>query len=108
MTIPERLLLGPGPSPVSARVMRAMAQPVLSHLDPAMIALLDDLRQRLDATFRAGDGALSLALSGTATAGMEAAVANVTKPGSRALVVVSGYFGDRLGPMLGRYRASVV
>jgi alanine-glyoxylate transaminase/serine-glyoxylate transaminase/serine-pyruvate transaminase len=107
MTIPERLLLGPGPSPVSARVMRAMAQPVLSHLDPAMIALLDDLRQRLDATFRAGDGALSLAVSGTGTAGMEAAVANVTKPGSRALVVVSGYFGDRLAQMLERYGASV-
>lgn len=107
MTIPERLLLGPGPSPVSARVMRAMAQPVLSHLDPAMIVLLDDLRQRLDATFRAGDGALSLAVSGTGTAGMEAAVANVTKPGHRALVVVSGYFGDRLAQMLERYGASV-
>jgi alanine-glyoxylate transaminase/serine-glyoxylate transaminase/serine-pyruvate transaminase len=107
MTIPERLLLGPGPSPVSARVMRAMAQPVLSHLDPAMIAVLDDLRQRLAATFRAGDGALSLAVSGTGTAGMEAAVANVTKPGSRALVVVSGYFGDRLAQMLERYGAAV-
>jgi len=107
MTIPERLLLGPGPSPVSARVMRAMAQPVLSHLDPAMMALLDDLRHRLAATFRAGDGALSLAVSGTGTAGMEAAVANVTRPGSRALVVVSGYFGDRLAQMLERYGASV-
>jgi len=107
MTIPERLLLGPGPSPVSARVMRAMAQPVLSHLDPAMMALLDDLRQRLDTTFRAGDGAFSVAVSGTGTAGMEAAVANVTRPGSRALVVVSGYFGDRLAQMLERYGASV-
>jgi alanine-glyoxylate transaminase/serine-glyoxylate transaminase/serine-pyruvate transaminase len=107
MMIPERLLLGPGPSPVSARVMRAMAQPVLSHLDPAMMALLDDLRGRLDMTFRANAGAFSVAVSGTGTAGMEAAVANVTKPGTRALVVVSGYFGDRLAQMLERYGAAV-
>ena len=92
---------------MSARVMRAMAQPVLSHLDPAMMAILDDVRQRLDATFRARDGAFSFAVSGTGTSGMEAAVANTTKPGARALVVVSGYFGDRLAQMLERYGASV-
>lgn len=107
MNIPERLLLGPGPSPVAARVMRAMAQPVLSHLDPAMMAILDETRQRLDSVFRAADGAFSFAVSGTGTAGMEAAVANVTQPGARALVVVSGYFGDRLAQMLERHGASV-
>jgi aspartate aminotransferase-like enzyme len=52
--IPERLLLGPGPSPVSARVMRAMAQPVLSHLDPEMMAVLDDVRRRLGRIWRVG------------------------------------------------------
>jgi alanine-glyoxylate transaminase / serine-glyoxylate transaminase / serine-pyruvate transaminase len=107
MTILQRLLLGPGPSPVSDRVMRALAQPVLSHLDPAMMALLDDLRQRLDSTFRANVGAFSFLVSGTGTSGMEAAVANVTKPGNRALVVVTGYFGDRLAQMLDRYGAVV-
>jgi alanine-glyoxylate transaminase/serine-glyoxylate transaminase/serine-pyruvate transaminase len=107
MIVPERLLLGPGPSPVAARVMRAMAQPVLSHLDPAMMALLDELRARLDGTFRAGPGAFSFAVSGTGTSGMEAAVANTTKPGSRALVVVTGYFGDRLAQLLERYGAAV-
>lgn len=107
MNTPERVLLGPGPSPVSSRVMRAMAQPVLSHLDPAMMALLDELRQRLDSTFRASAGAFSFLVSGTGTSGMEAAVANVTKPGSRALVVVTGYFGDRLAQMLERYGAAV-
>ncbi len=107
MTIPERVLLGPGPSPVSSRVMRAMAQPVLSHLDPAMMALLDDLRGRLDRTFRAAPGAFSFAVSGTGTAGMEAAVVNLTRAGSRALVVVTGYFGDRLAQMLERYGARV-
>lgn len=107
MNTPERLLLGPGPSPISARVMRAMAQPVLSHLDPAMMAVLDELRGRLDAVFAAHAGAFSFAVSGTGTSGMEAAVANVTKPASRALVVVSGYFGDRLAQMLDRYGAAV-
>jgi alanine-glyoxylate transaminase / serine-glyoxylate transaminase / serine-pyruvate transaminase len=107
MKVPERLLLGPGPSPVSSRVMQAMAAPVISHLDPAMIALLDQIRERLTATFRAGDDAFSLAISGTGTSAMEAAVANLTKPGARALVVVTGYFGDRLAQMLERYGANV-
>ena len=103
----ERLLLGPGPSPVSPRVIRAMGAPVLSHLDPAMMAILDDIRARLSAIFKAGDGALSFAVSGTGTSGMEAAVANVTRPGMRALAVVNGYFGDRLAQMLRIYGASV-
>ncbi len=107
MNIPERLLLGPGPSPVSPRVMQAMARPIVSHLDPAMMSMLDDLRQRLGRTFGAGPGALTLAVSGTGTAGMEAAVANVTRPGARALVVVTGYFGDRLAQILERYGAVV-
>ena len=104
---PERLLLGPGPSPVSARVMRAMSAPVLSHLDPEMVVILDDMRRRLDWTFGAGPGAFSLAVSGTGTSGMEAAVANVTAPGTRVLAVVTGYFGDRLAQIFQRYGASV-
>ena len=103
----ERLLLGPGPSPVSARVMRALSDPVLSHLDPEMMAILDDLRRRLDWTFGAASGAFSFAVSGTGTSGMEAAVANVTLPGARVLVVVTGYFGDRLAQIFQRYGANV-
>jgi alanine-glyoxylate transaminase/serine-glyoxylate transaminase/serine-pyruvate transaminase len=87
--------------------MQAMAAPVLSHLDPIMVTLLDDLRARLASAFRAGNGAFSFAVSGTGTSGMEAAVANLTRPGARALVVVSGYFGDRLAQMLERYGAGV-
>ena len=89
MKIPERLLLGPGPSPVAARVMAAMAQPVLSHLDPEMMRLLDDLRRRLTWVFGAEDGASTLAISGTGTAGMEAAVANVMQPGMSVLTLSS-------------------
>lgn len=103
----ERLLLGPGPSPVSARVMRALSDPVLSHLDPEMMAILDDLRRRLDWTFGAATGAFSFAVSGTGTSGMEAAVANMTTPGARVLVVVTGYFGDRLSQIFQRYGADV-
>lgn len=107
MNVPERLLLGPGPSPVSARVMQAMGSPVLSHLDPAMMDILDDVRERLRVVFGASDGAFSFAVSGTGTSGMEAAVANLARPGSRAAVVVNGYFGDRLAQMLERYGAAV-
>jgi alanine-glyoxylate transaminase/serine-glyoxylate transaminase/serine-pyruvate transaminase len=87
--------------------MRALSDPVLSHLDPAMMAILDDLRRRLDLTFGAESGAFSLAISGTGTSGMEAAVANATAPGAKVLVIVTGYFGDRLAQMFERYGASV-
>jgi alanine-glyoxylate transaminase/serine-glyoxylate transaminase/serine-pyruvate transaminase len=103
----ERLLLGAGPSPVSARVMRALSEPVLSHLDPEMLRILDEIRRRLDWIFGAGEGALSLLVSGTGTAGMEAAVANLATPRRRVLVVVTGYFGDRLAQMFERYGATV-
>ncbi len=103
----ERILLGPGPGPVSPRIMRAMAAPVLSHLDPDLIVMLDDVRERLGRVFRAAGGALSLAVSGTGTSGMEAAVANLATDGARALVVVTGYFGDRLAQILTRYGARV-
>jgi alanine-glyoxylate transaminase/serine-glyoxylate transaminase/serine-pyruvate transaminase len=103
----ERLLLGPGPSLTSPRVMRAMASPTVSHLDPVMLALLDDVRARLVRTFRAPEGSFACAVSGTGTAGMETVVANLVEPGTRVLVVVSGYFGERLVQMCERYGATV-
>lgn len=107
MNVPRRLLLGPGPSPVSDRVMHALASPVLSHLDPFLMDVLDSVRRRLAATFRSGSDAIALAVSGTGTSGMEAAVANLTEPGLKATAVVTGYFGDRLAQMLERYGADV-
>jgi alanine-glyoxylate transaminase/serine-glyoxylate transaminase/serine-pyruvate transaminase len=103
----DRILLGPGPSLTSPRVMRAMAAPTISHLDPQMMALLDDVRARLARLFHAPDGSFAFAVSGTGTSGMETAVANLVQEGTRALVVVSGYFGDRLAQMCERYGASV-
>ena len=103
----DRILLGPGPSMTAPRVMRAMAAPTVSHLDPIMIALLDDVRSRLLRLFRAPDGSFALAISGTGTSGMETAVANLVADGTRALVIVNGYFGDRLAQMCERYGATV-
>ena len=103
----ERLLLGPGPSPVPPRVMRAMAAPVLGHLDPALLALMDDVRASLGRVFRAPEGSLALAVSGTGTSGMEAAVANLVAPGTRVVCVVNGYFGGRLAEMAARYGGDV-
>lgn len=103
----ERLLLGPGPSLIAPRVMRAMAAPMLSHLDGQFLAIMDDLRARLGRVARAPDGALALAVSGTGTSAMEAAVANLVQPGSRVLAVVTGYFGERLADMCRRYGADL-
>jgi alanine-glyoxylate transaminase/serine-glyoxylate transaminase/serine-pyruvate transaminase len=109
MTLPtsERLLFGPGPSLVTPRVMRALAAPVLGHLDPQFLIVMDDVRARLARTFRAPEGSLTLAISGTGTAGMEAAVANLVEPGRHVLVVVTGYFGERLVDMCTRYGGAV-
>jgi alanine-glyoxylate transaminase/serine-glyoxylate transaminase/serine-pyruvate transaminase len=103
----DRILLGPGPSLTSPRVMRAMASPTVSHLDPIMIRLLDDVRARLMRVFQAADGAFAFAVSGTGTSGMETCVANLVQPGTNATVVVTGYFGDRLAQMCERYGAAV-
>jgi alanine-glyoxylate transaminase/serine-glyoxylate transaminase/serine-pyruvate transaminase len=92
---------------VSTRVLRALSLPVLSHLDPELVKALDDTRERLGRVFKSGKGALSLLVSGTGTSGMETCVANLTKPGTNALAVVNGYFGDRIAQMLQRYGAEV-
>jgi alanine-glyoxylate transaminase / serine-glyoxylate transaminase / serine-pyruvate transaminase len=106
----ERILLGPGPSLTSPRVMRAMAAPTVSHLDPVMVRLLDDVRERLARCFGAtggSDKSFAFAVSGTGTSGMETCVANLVTEGTRATVVVTGYFGDRLAQMCERYGATV-
>jgi len=103
----DRILLGPGPTLTSPRVMRAMATPTVSHLDPLMIALMDEVRGQLQRLFRASDKSFAFAVSGTGTSGMETAVANLVREGTRVLVVVTGYFGDRLALMCERYGASV-
>ena len=108
-TLPTRprLLLGPGPSPVLPRVLEAMTAPQRSHLDPDLLALLDDVRRRLHGLFNVNDQGIALAVSGTGSSGLETAIANVVSPGDRVLAVVNGYFGDRLAQVAERYGAQV-
>jgi alanine-glyoxylate transaminase/serine-glyoxylate transaminase/serine-pyruvate transaminase len=87
--------------------MAALGAPGRSHLDPEMVVLLDDIRARLKRVFRSAEDSETLAISGTGTSGMEAVAANLAEPGRRALIVVTGYFGDRLAGLLARYGATV-
>jgi alanine-glyoxylate transaminase/serine-glyoxylate transaminase/serine-pyruvate transaminase len=94
-TPPARLLLGPGPSQVDPRVLAAQALPLLSHLDPEFLALMDRVKDMLRRVFRTTN-AFTLPLSGTGSAGMEAAFANVVKPGDTVVIGVNGLFGVRM------------
>lgn len=107
LPVNERILLGPGPSLMSPSVMQALAKPMLSHLDPQFIEIMDDVRARLTRVFQAPEGSFAFAVSGTGTSAMETAVANLVAPGTRVLSVVTGYFGDRLAQMAARYGADV-
>ena len=84
-----------------------MTAPQRSHLDPDLLALLDDVRQRLHGLFNVNADGIALAVSGTGSSGLEAAVANVVEPGDRVLSIVTGYFGDRLAQVAERYGAEV-
>src|ERR1043165_2910069 len=79
---PRRILLGPGPSPVDERVMRAMAAPVLGHLDPLFLRLMDDIQTLLPYVFET-ENRLTIPVSGTGSAGMEATVANLLRSEER-------------------------
>jgi len=103
----ERILLGPGPSLMSPDVMRALAAPMLSHLDPQFVEIMDDVRARLGRVLQAPEGSLVFAVSGTGTSAMEAAIANTVAPGTRVLSVVTGYFADRLAQIAARYGGEV-
>ena len=98
---PTRLLLGPGPSLVHPRVLQALALPPVGHLDPAFLTIMDEIQQLLRDTFRTTNP-LTFAISGTGSAGMEAAVANIIEPGDTAVVGLNGAFGARLAAMVER------
>lgn len=92
---PSRVLLGPGPSEIHPSVLRAMAQPTMGHLDPELKKVQDELRAMIGSIFGAPSGT-AIAISGTGTAAMEAALVNAIEPGDEVLVVTHGYFGDRM------------
>jgi alanine-glyoxylate transaminase / serine-glyoxylate transaminase / serine-pyruvate transaminase len=101
LTPPSRLLLGPGPSMVHPRVLRAMSTPLLGHLDPKFLEIMNEVQAQLRAVLRT-DNAFTIAVSGTGSAGMEAALVNVVEPGDAVVVVASGVFGNRMADIVGR------
>lgn len=102
LNTPERILLGPGPSMVEPRVLRAMAQPLLGHLDPMFIGLMKEVQELLRYVFQTKNE-LTLPISGTGSASMESTVANLIEAGDEILIGVNGYFGERLCDMASRY-----
>jgi alanine-glyoxylate transaminase/serine-glyoxylate transaminase/serine-pyruvate transaminase len=103
----QRLLLGPGPSPVSPRVLRAMSTPLLGHLDPEFLVLMNEVQGMLRAVFQT-ENPFTVAISGTGSAGMEAALLNVIEPGDKVVVGVAGVFGQRMAEIVGRAGGQLV
>ncbi len=106
LNVPQRLLLGPGPSTVPPRVYQAMMAPVAGHLDPAFVAVMDGIQTLLRFLFQT-ENELTLPISGTGSAAMEAAIANLVEPGDDMLVCMNGFFGQRIAEMGRRYGANV-
>lgn len=103
---PPRLLLGPGPSPVHPAVSAALAAPTVGHLDPYYLTLMNGMQQMLRQVF-ATRNEMTLAISGTGSAGMEAAVVNLIEPGEAMIVCVNGVFGGRMVDVAARAGAIV-
>lgn len=104
---PRRILMGPGPSDVSPRVLTALARPTIGHLDPDFQLLMEEIKAGLQRVMGAPEHAC-IPLPAPGTAGMEAAIMNLLEPGERAVIAVNGAFGGRMADMAGRAGAEVV
>ena len=98
---PRRILMGPGPSDVSPRVLAALARPTIGHLDPQFQELMEEIKAALARLFNAPDHAC-VPLPAPGTAGMEAAIMNLLEPGDRAVIAINGAFGGRMADMADR------
>jgi len=103
----KRILMGPGPSDVHPRVLKAMSTPLLGHLDPEFLEIMNETREMLKEVFQTKNE-LTIALSGTGSAGMEAALVNMLEPGDKALVCVNGLFAERMIDIVRRCGAEPV
>ena len=106
LNIPSRLLLGPGPSNADPAVLSAMDRQPIGHLDKAYLHLMDEVQELMRYVWQT-DNRMTLPVSGTGSAAMEATLANTVECGDKVLVCVNGYFGHRLMDMAGRYGAEV-
>ncbi|HAB19885.1 MAG TPA: alanine--glyoxylate aminotransferase, partial [Verrucomicrobiales bacterium] len=102
----ERIVLGPGPSPVPARVLRALGAPTLGHLDPQYLAIMDETCEMLRQVFQTRN-LLTFPVSGTGMAGMECLAVNLLEPGDEVIVGVNGVFGGRMKDVMERCGATV-
>ncbi len=107
VTPPSRILMGPGPSDVDPRVLAALCAPTVGHLDPYFLKIMDELQGMLRQVFRT-QNRLTLAVSGTGSAGMETCVANLIEPGDKMVVGVNGVFGGRMADVAARCGAEVI
>jgi alanine-glyoxylate transaminase/serine-glyoxylate transaminase/serine-pyruvate transaminase len=103
---PRRILMGPGPSDIHPRVLAALAAPTVGHLDPYFLRVMDELQGMLRQVFQT-ENKLTLAVSGTGSAGMETVVVNLIEPGDRMVVCVNGVFGGRMADVARRAGAEV-
>ncbi|HWP53658.1 MAG TPA: alanine--glyoxylate aminotransferase family protein [Pyrinomonadaceae bacterium] len=104
---PKRILLGPGPSPVDDRILSAMAAPVLGHLDPLFLQCMDDVQSLLRYVFET-ENRVTIPISATGSAGMEAALVNVIEPGDEVVVCIHGVFGERMRDIVERSGARAI
>ncbi|MFQ5777835.1 MAG: pyridoxal-phosphate-dependent aminotransferase family protein, partial [Terriglobia bacterium] len=107
LKVPARILLGPGPSNVDGRVNRALIAPMLGHLDPEFLRVMEETQVLLRRLFQT-ENPLTFPVSGTGSAGMETAMTNCLEPGDTALITVAGFFGARLAEMARRAGAEVI
>src|SRR5262249_33159042 len=98
---PVRVLLGPGPSEVHPRVLAAMALPVLGHLDPAYLPIMNHVQALLRPLYQTSNP-LTFAVQGTGMAGMECCVVNLVEPGDKVVVCINGFFGGRIADIAQR------
>jgi alanine-glyoxylate transaminase/serine-glyoxylate transaminase/serine-pyruvate transaminase len=105
-SLPDILLLGPGPSSTFPEVYQALARPTLGHLDPTFIALMDEVKVLIQQLAHTRN-LLTLPISGTGSAGMEAGFVNFIEPGDRVLILQNGVFGTRMKDVAGRLGAEV-
>src|SRR5439155_2024503 len=101
-----RLLLGPGPSDAHPRVLSAMTTPLLGHLDPQFLEIMNETQEMLRAVYQTKNQ-LTFPISATGTAGMETCLVNLLEPGDKAVICTAGYFGNRMAEIAGRCGAQV-
>jgi len=102
-----RLLMGPGPSNVHHRVLAAMAQPTVGHLDPVFSDMMEEVKDLMRAVFKT-QNALTIPLSGPGSVAMETCFVNLVSPGDKVIVCINGVFGTRMADIVGRCGATAI